>query len=217
MFLLFEGIQADPSKACNAFAFKKNTVSMWIGFMMTFVALFYAALRSSLIDNLGYREREDSDTKNDELLANSDGTELNMEPLDPKSKKEIKTNDNNDNSEDNNNYKEYDERYVSSKRKQVNINDPIDEDDIDFDKPPKRSIQRKANTYFHLVLMLGSGYMAMLFTNWGTNSKSVNVVGNISLWVNMVCCWIVFLLFWWTLVMPLLCPSRFPDENDDEE
>merc|ERR1712113_813857 len=92
---------------------------------------------------------------------------------------------------------------------------------------------------FHLILAMGSVYMAMLLTNWGyahdnsanqsaaassSREEDMSAVqrGVASMWVKIVSQWAVFLLYIWTLVAPgvapLCCPDReFGPLRDDEE
>eukprot|EP01084_Bolivina_argentea_P041738 77053_1 len=104
-------------------------------------------------------------------------------------------------------------------------------DDVDDDKKKKKNIfeeeenreatqeelDRGSNVYFHIVMMLASAYMSMLFTNWGTNKDSIDTTGTVSFIVGTISSWAAFLLFWWTLLAPKLCPYRFPGNNCEDE
>ena len=85
------------------------------------------------------------------------------------------------------------------------------------DKPPSKSVQRKQNSYFHIIMTLGSAYLCMLLTNWGTNNNDIETVGKQSMYVNIVCQWVVFGLFWWTLCAPLCCGARFHNKDDEDD
>lgn len=50
VYLCFAALQADDDDTCNVFAGEKDTASLWIGYVFTFLAIFYAAYRA---DDLG--------------------------------------------------------------------------------------------------------------------------------------------------------------------
>ena len=85
-------------------------------------------------------------------------------------------------------------------------------EDDDEDKPKLSKKQKKRNTiYFHLVLMLASCYMSMLFTNWGVYKNGIDIKGNVSVWANIGVQWVAMALFWQTLAV-----FRRESKNDQE-
>merc|ERR1711902_252395 len=95
-----------------------------------------------------------------------------------------------------------------------NKDENADEEASD-EKLPSKQVQKISNVYFHFVMMLAACYMAMLFSNWG-NGTELKATGNASMWVNIASQYATAILFWWTLVAPLICPNRF-DQNDTND
>ena len=79
-------------------------------------------------------------------------------------------------------------------------------------------------TLFHVVFILGAMYVQQLLTNWKTISKlpfddselastgflreiTVNS-GKTAIWIKIVSSWIVFVLYIWSLIVPVLFPDR---------
>lgn len=69
-------------------------------------------------------------------------------------------------------------------------------------------------SWFHASFMLAAAYVAMLLTNWailshGANGDSLKVnSGNAAVWVQMSSSWLVHLLYFWTLVAPIILTNR---------
>ncbi|KAK9867400.1 hypothetical protein WJX84_004681 [Apatococcus fuscideae] len=64
---------------------------------------------------------------------------------------------------------------------------------------------------FHFVFLLGSAYMAMLFTGWSLNNTPGQFTidyGWFSVWVKMASSWFSALLYVWTLVAPVILRNR---------
>jgi len=59
--------------------------------------------------------------------------------------------------------------------------------------------------YFHAVMAVGSLYMAMLLTNWGTVSGNQSAV---KMWVSISSQWVSILIYIWTLIAPACCKNR---------
>ncbi|KAI9350162.1 serine incorporator/TMS membrane protein [Obelidium mucronatum] len=69
-------------------------------------------------------------------------------------------------------------------------------------------------TFFHIIFMLASYYLAELITNWetltlddGTGEAQVGK-GWGAVWVKIVSSWVVILLYCWTLIAPIVLPDR---------
>lgn len=202
-FLCFAALQSDDDDTCNIWANNRNSASLWIGYIITFIAIFYAAVRADQIGILWETDNDDDD----------DSEESMEQPL-----LKTKSNDNND---------------VESGKSKESINDDIvndsnyndvDDDkkgkvqstDIENEKLPSKRVQKISNVYFHFVMMLAACYFAMLFTNWGVGSNFTSN-GKTTMWVNIISQYATAILFWWTLLAPLICPSRFQQNQDMED
>ncbi|OQR91827.1 serine incorporator-like [Achlya hypogyna] len=58
---------------------------------------------------------------------------------------------------------------------------------------------------FHLIMVFGGLYMAMVLTQWGSLH---GLADDVNMWVQIASQWIVLLLYVWTLVAPRVCTSR---------
>jgi len=200
-FLLFNAMNADPDSeepSCNMFHRERGGLSLWIGFLITFASLFYAALRSDMMAILGkdpnFVVAESSEDRVASLLAKEDQqTAVSMK---------VKDSDDGDVDLNDSNYNDVDETST------VKL---IDDDD---DGPSPETVEKRANVYFHVVMMLASSYMAMLFTNWGTNKDAIDTTGTISFVVGVCSSWVAMLMYWWTICAPRLCPHRFPEHEE---
>jgi uncharacterized membrane protein YkgB len=208
-FLLFSAIQADPDANCNQFANNRDTVSLWVGYILTFFAIFYAALRADQIGllflgppNIDDEESEqplldgnyEENNANGKNKATGSDDDIMATEADLSTDKNVNADANEDaNNNDNNG----------------NANDSLSAN--------QKALMRRHNVYFHTIMMLAACYFAMLFTNWGTSNGKITQSGKISLWVNMSCQWLTIILFWQTLLAPVLCASRFARHNNDEE
>lgn len=71
------------------------------------------------------------------------------------------------------------------------------------------------SAYFHMVMFLGSCYLAMLLSNWGT-AKSQSTATSVapeasdaSMWVRIATQFASWLMYLWILAAPIVCPARF--------
>ncbi|OQS02657.1 hypothetical protein THRCLA_04983 [Thraustotheca clavata] len=58
---------------------------------------------------------------------------------------------------------------------------------------------------FHLIMVFGGLYMAMVLTQWGSLHGQHN---DVNMWVQIVSQWVVLLLYLWTLIAPRLLLNR---------
>ena len=68
-------------------------------------------------------------------------------------------------------------------------------------------------TFFHVTFALGALYVCMLMTNWDlfeSQGESSLVIdsGSASMWVKEVAAWVIYILYAWTLVAPVVLPER---------
>lgn len=69
-------------------------------------------------------------------------------------------------------------------------------------------------SFFHFIYAVANCFVAMIIVNWeitsvdDPNNRSVDQ-GAASVWVKIASQWITIILFFWTLVAPLICPDRF--------
>ncbi|KAJ8603488.1 hypothetical protein CTAYLR_005144 [Chrysophaeum taylorii] len=69
------------------------------------------------------------------------------------------------------------------------------------------------NTRFNLALALVAMYVACSLTNWGTwpeaeANASEPLAGKVNSWLNIAAQWVMFLIYFWTLLAPMLFPDR---------
>ncbi|EQC37958.1 hypothetical protein SDRG_04975 [Saprolegnia diclina VS20] len=81
-----------------------------------------------------------------------------------------------------------------------------DESDLELAKKATASDADTPSWQFHLVMVFGGLYMAMVLTQWGSSHGQEQ--GAVNMWVQIVSQWMVLLLYVWTLVAPRLFPDR---------
>jgi len=195
-FLCFAALQADDDDTCNVWAGSNDTASLWIGYVLTFLAIFAAAFRA---DQMG-------------LLLEDDGTDSVIDMGQPLLIEEAEA-------------KKAQGHYGSedSKKKDVESGDGDDSNykDAEEEESGVGNVQsemdggRRSNVYFHFVMTMASCYIAMLLTSWGTGS-TLETTGKTSMYVNIVCQYATAILFWWTLCAPAICPSRFGSDEEED-
>jgi hypothetical protein len=85
---------------------------------------------------------------------------------------------------------------------------------------PSQTVEREEEvsysySFFHLTFFLACFYMCMILTNWSLMEHEVGTEvwqavdrGVVALWVRMTSSWLITLLFYWTLIAPLIFRSR---------
>lgn len=77
--------------------------------------------------------------------------------------------------------------------------------------PPSRG-RVHSYSYFHLVFASAACYVGMVLTNWMSGSGGVQEYGYDSgytaTWIKLAASWLTVALYLWSLLGPLLCPSR---------
>ena len=63
---------------------------------------------------------------------------------------------------------------------------------------------------WHIYMCIACFYLGMLMTNWNsaslhTGEISSNVFG---FWIKIIISWVTFILYFWTLIAPRVCPDR---------
>eukprot|EP00668_Euglena_longa_P029454 GGOE01036802.1.p1 GENE.GGOE01036802.1~~GGOE01036802.1.p1 ORF type:complete len:414 (+),score=126.02 GGOE01036802.1:30-1271(+) len=61
---------------------------------------------------------------------------------------------------------------------------------------------------FHLVMVLGSMYMAMILTDWSINAEGDANHSSASMWVKIAAQWVTIAAYVWTMFAPLVLPDR---------
>ncbi|KAA0153407.1 hypothetical protein FNF27_02849 [Cafeteria roenbergensis] len=84
------------------------------------------------------------------------------------------------------------------------------------DGAPASAAEADKGAYlFHLVMLLGSCYLAMLLSNWGTADTKTTATSafpeasDASMWARMGTQYASWVIYLWILVAPCLCPGRF--------
>ena len=214
MFLLYNAMSSEKTLDCNPY-YKSDSGSKWLGIMFTLITLCYSAMKADLLGGAvdmsgvsccGCCPGYDNTNRKDSIFLESVNNG---------------NNGNGNNGGNNNNESNYDENagvsdgsnYEEKVKKQNEVTVKLTgdataaskasgDDDDDDDKPKLSKRQKKKNTiYFHLIMMLASCYMAMLFTDWGASTDGIETTGMMTAWANMGCQWASMLLFWQTLAI----------------
>jgi len=84
------------------------------------------------------------------------------------------------------------------------LSDKEDEEDPDIEDSDTGNDQQSV-VLFHGIMAIGSIYISMLLTKWGTTSGNYS---NAQMWVSVVSQWISVAIYIWTLLAPKMCLSR---------
>jgi hypothetical protein len=102
-------------------------------------------------------------------------------------------------------------RLSSESNKTVDL-DSGSELDLESQKKLDNGEDNERYYIFHIIMMIGSIYMAMLLTDWGTKRDPTNTVnitgGKTGMWVKIISQWITMILYYWTLVARKCFPNR---------
>ncbi|RHZ27507.1 hypothetical protein DYB37_006970, partial [Aphanomyces astaci] len=74
----------------------------------------------------------------------------------------------------------------------------------------KQNASNVPSWQFHLIMVVGAMYMAMVLTQWDTASGydlSLHADGA-AMWVHITSQWVSIAVYMWTLVAPYLVPDR---------
>jgi len=200
-YLCYSGLQSNPD-SCNRFPGEKNTLSLWIGIVITAAALSYAGFSVSSSTGRALIGRHSVEEVSEERQ---------MKPNDQNKTEEIEVNEiegKNDAVEKEpmarSNYDDLEDNSKANKSGK-NQKQAISDDD---------KAERNRNVVFHVCMALAAIYYAMLYTNWATDSESKSTRsgrGNISLIINISSEWLSFVLYLWTLFAPKIFPNRVFD------
>ncbi|KAF8920101.1 TMS membrane protein/tumor differentially expressed protein [Mucidula mucida] len=108
------------------------------------------------------------------------------------------------------------------------LNEPESDDEDDEVVGEMRDDERSGTRYnysfFHIIFIMATMYVAMLLTDWNVVSKKP--LGNgpadpnddvyigrseVAMWMRVVSSWVCMLLYIWSLIAPVLMPDRFDD------
>ncbi len=63
-------------------------------------------------------------------------------------------------------------------------------------------------SFFHLIFGLASMYIVTLYNGWDQKSDIIIGSGWSNVWIKIINCWILSLLYIWSLIAPIICKSR---------
>jgi len=206
-YLCYAGMQSKADPSCNAFPGKRDTLSLWIGVIITAITSCYTGYSVA-----GQVMRRSADEKR-EKQEQDEGVAINVKndtDGDTNGDKNAKGDANGDGNADVDNNANGNVSTKSNRKVEKSNYDDLEEDK----KSPKKSeeeAEKRHNVIFHTCMALASIYVAMLYTNWATDS-SVSHTENgremISLVVNITGEWLSFFLYVWTLLAPAMCRNR---------
>ncbi|KAK4695422.1 hypothetical protein P7C70_g8553, partial [Phenoliferia sp. Uapishka_3] len=104
----------------------------------------------------------------------------------------------------------------------------LEEDDEDEEGADEHDDETNGTRYnyswFHVIFILATMYVAMLLTNWNVVSKVVTEIttpdegtpirigrSHVAMWMRIVSSWVCLALYAWSLLAPVLLPDRFGD------
>ena len=189
-YLTFAGLEASDDAECNWFATHSDQLSLWMGFLVTIAAISYTGFAVS---------------KN--FVEMSDGSKSLRESA-----------------KDHSHDAEDEEAADNGGGGGSNYDDAVspsgnNEDGAVDERAAFAAAEKKANVTFHVCMTFAAVYMCMLYTGWGDDqiSSDAKARGTTAMAVNLTCVWVTALLYGWTLVAPKCCPSRFGEDEDEDQ
>jgi len=189
-YLTFAALEASDDEQCNWFSTRTDSLSLWLGFLVTIAAISYTGF------SVSKHFVEMSDGSSAVKSANIDDKETAKEHS-------------HDDEEDGAGTSNYDDAVSGRSEDQG----PRDE------KAEQMAAEKKANVTFHICMTFAAVYMCMLYTGWGDDqvSSDAKARGTTAMVVNLLCVWVTAILYGWTLVAPKCCPDRFGAGDDDDD
>ncbi|CCM03091.1 uncharacterized protein FIBRA_05211 [Fibroporia radiculosa] len=96
--------------------------------------------------------------------------------------------------------------------------DEDDEDTAGETRDDERSGTRYNYAWFHVIFAIGAMYVAMLLTDWNVVKATAGSVDDVyigrsevAMWMRIVSSWVCMILYFWSLLAPVLMPDRFDD------
>ncbi len=98
-----------------------------------------------------------------------------------------------------------------------------DEDEVAAPSDDEREGTRYNYTWFHLVFVMATMYVAVLLTDWNIVKGVADSVGEgeatpvkigrsvLAMWMRIVSSWVCLALYAWSLLAPVVLPDRFGD------
>jgi hypothetical protein len=184
MYLVYSAIMSEPrDMGCAPFNFTEGAgsdLSIFLGVAFTFVAVVYSALRMSSSSVMGEKKDIERAIKDQ---------------------------------------KKYHESQIDDEKKQL-IDEKKEEaeESSEEEQDPEADDEKEATaynyTFFHLTFAMAAMYLGLVLTNWQTISGAEDAKhivvdqGMFSVWVKMISSWLVILLYFWTLIAPIVLPDR---------
>lgn len=228
-YLCYAGIQSKGDPSCNAFPGNRNTLSLWIGVIITAVTSAYTgySVAHQVMKESDPKEKKEEKEKQEE----EEGVAINVKDNtegDTNANADANTNghvnghmnghmNGNVNGNADSNADGNADGNADAKNVQKSNYDDLESDEGQKELKQKTSTEisddaeRRHNIIFHICMAFASVYIAMLYTNWATDSAVSSTQNGreiVSLAVNISGEWLSFVLYLWTLLAPVMCSQR---------